>query len=254
MTNKRFKFFSTSTKKKIRYLLINQNKNIFVIFFHGFMSDIEGKKPSTFLKFCKKKKIGFMTLEYSGHGESSEEFTKGNISKWTADAKQLIKAKIKGKKKLIFIGSSMGSWIALNLFPTFKNQIKGFIGISSAPEFLEQLMWKKFNKKIKKTIIKNKIYYLKHGEFTYPLTKQLIIDGRKNRIVHKKINIKTQITLLHGLKDEVVPLKFSKNILQICKKAKKKLVIIKNGNHSLSRKKDLKLLCRELNNIILNHI
>ena len=144
MTSKRFKFFISSNKKKIRYQLLNKEKDLFIIFFHGFMSDITGAKPSTFQKFCRKKKIGFMTFEYSGHGKSSGEFTQGNISRWTKDAKQLIKAKIKSKKKLIFIGSSMGSWIALNLLPVFKKQIKGFIGISSAPEFLEKLLWKKF--------------------------------------------------------------------------------------------------------------
>ena len=59
--------------------------------------------------------------------------------------------------KLIFIGSCMGSWIALILFPAFKKRIIGFIGIASAPEFLENLMWKKFSKKIKNTIINKKI-------------------------------------------------------------------------------------------------
>ena len=43
----------------------------------------------------------------------------------------------------------MGSWISLNLFQFFKKQIKGFIGIGSAPEFLDKLMWKKFPKKLK---------------------------------------------------------------------------------------------------------
>ena len=93
--------------------------------------------------------------------------------------KNLIKSKIKKKQKLIFIGSSMGSWIALNLFSFFKKQIKGFIGIASAPEFLEELMWKKFNKKIKKNIMTKKIYHLDHGGFTYPVTKQLIFRWKK---------------------------------------------------------------------------
>ena len=62
------------------------------------------------------------------------------------------------------------------------------------------------------------------------------------------------LTLLHGSKDEVVPLKFSKKILKIFKKSKKKLIKIKNGDHSLSRKSDLKKICRELNNMIVNHL
>ena len=144
----------------------------------------------------------------------------------------------------------MGSWIALNLFPNFKKQIKGFIGIASAPEFLEKLMWNKFDKKIKKILLTKKIYYLKVGEYTYPITKQLIFDGRKNKILNNKINLKIPITLLHGTKDDVVPLSFSKKIMKVCKKSKKKLIKIKNGDHSLSRKSDLKKICNELDSII----
>ena len=250
MSYKRSKYFLTSNKRKIKYLFLNKKSQITVVFFHGFMSDMVGEKPNAIQKFCRKKKIGFIKFEYSGHGKSSGKFTEGNISKWTNDAKQLIRAKMNNKEKLVFIGSSMGCWIALNLFPVFKKQIIGFIGISSAPEFLENLMWKKFDKKIKKTIMAKKIYHFEHGGFIYPLTKQLILDGRKNKVLNKKINIKIPIILFHGLNDEVVPLEFSKKIIKICKKAKKKLIKIKKGDHSLSRKSDLKKICKELNNII----
>ena len=148
----------------------------------------------------------------------------------------------------------MGSWIALNLFTSFKKQIKGFIGVASAPEFLEELMWKKFSRKTKKIILSKKIYYLEHGGFAYPLTKQLIFDGRKNRVLNNKINLGIPIVLLHGLNDEVVPLNVSKKILKICKKSKKKLIKIKNGEHSLSRKSDLKKICKELNCMISDHV
>ena len=47
----------------------------------------------------------------------------------------------------------MGAWISLILFKYFKNQIKGFVGIGSAPEFITRLMWKKFSNKIKKEIL-----------------------------------------------------------------------------------------------------
>ena len=144
----------------------------------------------------------------------------------------------------------MGSWIAMNLFKKFKKQIAGFIGIASAPEFLERLMWKKFSKKIKKIIIKDKIYYLKHGNYIYPLTRQLIFDGRKNKVLNSSINLDIPVVLFHGLKDDVVPLSISKKILKIFKKSKKKLIRVKNGDHSLSRKSDLKKICKELNYMI----
>ena len=250
MSYKRSKDFSI-LKKKIKYLFLNNKSQITVVFFHGFMSDMTGKKPTAIQKFCSKNKINFIKFEYSGHGKSSGEFINGNISKWTKEAKKLIKTK--AKNKLIFIGSSMGSWIALNLITSFKKKIIGLIGIASAPDFLEELMWKKFNKKIKKIIMTKKIYNLKHNHFVYPITKQLIIDGRKNKILNKKLDNKISITLLHGLKDDVVPLKFSIKTLKIFKNANKKLIKIKNGDHSLSKKSDLKKISNELKFIIANH-
>jgi pimeloyl-ACP methyl ester carboxylesterase len=252
MNYKRSKYFTTLSKRKIKYLFIKKNSQITVVFFHGLMSDMVGAKPTAIQKFCRKLKLNFLKFEYSGHGRSSGKFIEGNISKWTDEAKQLIKSKIKKDKNLIFVGSSMGSWIALNLFSFFKKQIKGFIGIASAPEFLEKLMWKKFSKKIKKIIMTKKIYHLEHGGFIYPITKQLIFDGRKNKVLNNKINLKIPIVLFHGAKDEVVPLNFSKKIFKICKKSKKKLIKIKNGDHSLSRKSDLKKICNELNYMLTN--
>ena len=253
MSYKKSKLFSISSKRKIKYLFINRKSQIVVVFFHGFMSDMIGAKPSSIQKFCKKKKIGFLKFEYSGHGRSLGTFTEGNISTWTKDAKLLIKAKIRKEQKLFFIGSSMGSWIALNLLSIFKKKISGFIGVASAPEFLQEIMWKKFNSKIKKKILYKKIFHLEHGDYIYPLTKQLFWDGKRNKILNKKNNLEIPVTLFHGSKDKTVPLKFSKKTLKIFKKAKKKLIKIKNGDHSLSRKSDLKKINKELNSMIFNH-
>ena len=249
----KFKFLKISPYKKIRYLS-NKNKKIpYVVFLHGFMSDLEGDKPKKILHYCNKKKIGFLALEYSGHGKSSGKFTDGNITKWTNEARISIK-KIVKKNKFILVGSSMGSWISLNQFKFFNKQILGFLGIGSAPEFLENLMWKKFNNKMKKEIKMKGIYNLKHGDYEYPIAYQLIKDGRKNKIFNKKIINKIYVTMVHGKKDEVVPVNYSKKVLKIFKNAKKKLLIIKNGDHSLSSKKNLKKITTELNNIISNSI
>ena len=249
----KYKFLKISPSKKIRYLINKYKKKPYVIFLHGFMSDLEGEKPKKILKFCNNKKIGFLAIEYSGHGKSSGEFTKGNISKWTNEVKISIK-KIVKKNKFILVGSSMGSWISLNQFKFFNNQILGFLGIGSAPEFLENLIWKKFNNKMKNEIRKKGIYNLKHGNYEYPITYQLIKDGRKNKILNKKIKNKIYVTMMHGKKDEVVPVNYSRKVLKVFKNAYKKLLVIKNGDHSLSSKRNLNKIIKELNNIISNSI
>lgn len=213
------------------------------------MSDLEGEKPKNFLNFSKKHDLGFLALEYSGHGKSSGKFVNGNISKWSEQTHLLIK-KIVKKNNFILIGSSMGAWISINQFKIFKNQIKGFLGIGSAPEFLENLMWKKFTEKMKKETINKGIYHLKHGNYEYPITYQLIKDGRRNKVLNKPINIKTKVTMVHGEKDEVVPISYSKKVLKIFPKAKKKMIVIKNGDHSLSTKKWLKIITKELKELI----
>ena len=54
----KFKYLKISKSIKIRYLKNNFKKNPYVVFLHGFMSDLEGEKPKKLKKFCDKKKIG----------------------------------------------------------------------------------------------------------------------------------------------------------------------------------------------------
>ena len=245
----KFKYLIISKTKKIRYINKFQKNAPYIVFLHGFMSDLEGKKPKAFLDFVRKNKLSFLALEYSGHGKSSGKFINGNITKWSKETSTLIKKYIK-KNNFIIVGSSMGAWIALNQFKLFKNQINGFLGIGSAPEFLENLMWKKFTKKMKAETHKNGIYNLKRGNYEYPITLQLIKDGRKNKVLGKKINSKINVTMVHGQKDEVVPVSYSRKVLRIFENAKKKLVIIKDGDHSLSNYNWLKIIIKELKLII----
>ena len=96
MTN--FNYLKITKSKRIRYLKHNlKNSDSIIVFLHGFMSDLEGKKPKTFLKFAKENKLGFLALEYSGHGKSFGKFTDENISKWTSQANLLIKKVVKKK-------------------------------------------------------------------------------------------------------------------------------------------------------------
>jgi len=52
MTN--FKYLKLTKSKKIRYLMNGQKNTDYIVFLHGFMSDLEGKKPKTFFNFAKR--------------------------------------------------------------------------------------------------------------------------------------------------------------------------------------------------------
>ena len=92
---KKYNYIRLSKTKKLRYMGNFFKKKLYIIFLPGFMSNIEGEKPKAFKKYAVRKKLGFLTLDYSGHGKSSGKFTKGNISQWSNDTIILIRRFIK---------------------------------------------------------------------------------------------------------------------------------------------------------------
>ena len=90
----KFNYLKLTKTKKIRYLVHMEKNSPYIVFLHGFMSDLEGKKPNAFLNFAKKNKLSFLALEYSGHGKSSGKFTNGNITKWSNETSIIIKNSI----------------------------------------------------------------------------------------------------------------------------------------------------------------
>ena len=245
----KFNYIYFKKDKKLRILNSKLNSKLTVVFLHGLKSDLEGKKPLFLNKYCKKNKVNFLSLEYSGHGKSYGKFENGTISKWRNNVKFVIRKIIK-KEKFLIVGSSLGAWLGLLQFQEFKKQIIGFIGIGSAPEFLDRLIWQKLKNNEKKTFLKKKFYMLKSDDYDYKIKLALLKDGRKNKVLNRKINSKIPVFLIHGKKDDVVPLKLSKKIFSIFPQAKKKINIIKGGDHSLSRRGDLNELANLINEII----
>jgi esterase/lipase len=250
MNNLKQNFFRTKNNQKIHYKFINNKSLITIIFLHGLMSDIKSKKAKFLKKFVNKNKINLLLFEYSGHGKSSGQFTDFSIKNWIEDSRSIVKNLIK-KGKIILIGSSMGAWIGIVLIKYFHQRIKGFIGIAPAPDFTEELIWKKLNIFEKNNIRKNKFYKLKssHNNF-YPITKKFIFDGKKILILNKKIKCNFKVELLHGIRDSSVPWAYSINLTKTLIAKKLKLTIIDDGDHSLSRVQDLKKLELAIKNII----
>ena len=250
MNNPKQNFFSTNNNQKIHYKFINNKSQTTIIFLHGLMSDIKSKKAKHLKNFVNKNKINLLLFEYSGHGKSSGQFIDFSIKNWVEDSRLIIKKIIK-KNKIILIGSSMGAWIGTILIKYFHKKIKGFIGIASAPDFTEELIWKNLNIFEKNEIKNGKIYKLKssHNNF-YPITKKFIFDGKKNLVLNKKIKCNFPVELLHGADDSSVSWLYSIKLIKTLITKKLNLTIINDGDHSLSRPQDLKKLDLAIKNII----
>ena len=66
----KFHYYKLSKTKRIRYLKHHQKNRDYIVFLHGFMSDLEGKKPKKFLNFAKKNKLGFYLVGDVGVGKT----------------------------------------------------------------------------------------------------------------------------------------------------------------------------------------
>jgi pimeloyl-ACP methyl ester carboxylesterase len=250
MNNPKQNFFLTNNNQKIHYKFINNKSQTTIIFLHGLMSNIQSKKAKYLKNFSNKNKVNLLLFEYSGHGRSSGQFIDFSIKNWVEDSRLIIKRLIK-KNKIILVGSSMGAWIGILLVKYFYKRIKGLIGIAAAPDFTKELIWKKLNIVEKNKIRNDKIYKLKssYNNF-YPITKKFIFDAKKFLVLNKKIKCNFPVELLHGLKDSSVPWFYSIKLTKTLISKKLNLTIINDGDHSLSRAKDLKKLDLAIKNII----
>ena len=103
---------------------------------------------------------------------------------------------------------------------------------------------------IRKEVKNNEIILVGSSMGSWISLNQFINDVKKNKVLNMKIHQNLRVTMVHGSNDKSVPIIYSKKVLKIFANAKKKLVIIKKGDHSLSEPKWLKILIKELKLII----
>tara|TARA_A100001037_G_scaffold149006_1_gene134617 strand:- start:854 stop:1603 length:750 start_codon:yes stop_codon:yes gene_type:complete len=211
-----------------------------VVFLGGFMSDMEGTKAVALEKHCQRQGRAYLRFDYQGHGQSSGKFTDGTIGIWTEDALYAIDQLTSGPQ--ILVGSSMGGWIMMLVALARPNRIAGLVGVAAAPDFTESFMWKHFPSKVKKILLRDKIYY-QPSEFSdspYPITLNLIENGRKHLLLKKALDIQCEVHLLQGMKDEAVPWQHTIEISRALLSESITITLIKDGDHRLSRDTDLK--------------
>ena len=147
----------------------------------------------------------------------------------------------------------MGGWIMMLVALARPSRIAGLVGIAAAPDFTESLMWKRFPTEIKKILIRDKIYY-QPSEFSdspYPITLNLIENGRKHLLLKEPLDIRCPVHLLQGIKDESVPWQHAIEISRVLLSDCITITLIKSGDHRLSRDADLKKIFNAVDNFAI---
>lgn len=220
------------------------------VYLCGFRSDMNGDKILFLEGLCREKGIGFLTFDYSGHGRSSGQFKEGTISQWLADSLDIIDHLTRGP--VIIIGSSMGGWLAHWVALRRPHRIVSLLGIASAPDFTERLMWQKFTQNQKNEVINQgwTVIPTTYDPKGWTITKKLIEDGRKHLLLGNPIALDIPIRLLHGLNDAHVPASCSRQLVERVNSTDVTLTLIKSGDHRLSREEDKRILWTLLQELV----
>lgn len=217
-----------------------------ILFLPGYFSDMSGTK-SVFLKDqATKYGYGFLSLDYSGHGQSGGDFIEGTISSWLSDILAVVGAT--QAKDLIVVGSSMGGWLMLLLAQKRPEIILKLVGIAAAPDFTEELIWPKLSEP-KKQLLLQQGHLTTPSEYNAsgtPLSYKLIEDGRMNLLFGGPISCDMPIRLIHGTADRDVPYDFSLRIMKQVTSTDVQVRLIKDGDHRLSQPEQLEILWQEV--------
>ena len=239
-------YFFNNFNQEIAYKFL-KGKSPGIVFIHGLNSDMQGVKAISIEKYAKKKGLSYLRFDCRGHGKSHGKFEEYSISDWKKDLIDILDNITSGPQ--ILIGSSMGGWLMMLVARERKSRVAGLIGLAPAPDFTKYL-FAELPKKIQNEINKNGISKVRKWKYNYTFTKKFFQEGKKNFILNKKFLFNKTLILIHGLKDKDVSPEITKKIAKKITSKKVQIRYLKNSDHRLSSKNDLKTIHNAIDNIL----
>lgn len=222
-----------------------------VVFLGGFMSDMKGAKALALEEYCQKNNLRFLRFDYFGHGESEGEFLSGTIGTWRENILAIIDNLTSGPQ--ILVGSSLGGWLMVLAAIARPKRVVGLLGVASAPDFTEHLIWKKLSSADQVILQRTGRIDLTspYSDEPYPIAWPLISEARKHFVLKKRsLNFLGPVRLLHGLADYDVPYEYSIRLAEAFTGSDVVIRLEKQGDHRMSTPPMLAVLTASLAEIL----
>ena len=222
-----------------------------IVFLGGFKSDMTGTKAQFLEHWAKQNGRPFLRFDYSGHGQSSEDFLDGAIGDWFEDALAAITGLTTGKQ--VLVGSSMGGWISLLCARAIPERVAALVGIAAAPDFTEDSMWAGFDEAQRHELSTKGQVALPsdYDDGPYIITRRLIEEGRTRLVLRDPLPLPFPVRLLQGTADEDVPPSVALRLLDHAEGPDIRLTLVKGADHRFSEPDNLSLLARTLETLPL---
>ena len=219
-----------------------------IIFLPGYMSDMNGGKAVALDQWAAREGYAMLRMDYAGCGASEGRFADGTLASWRDDVLLLLDALTQGP--VVLVGSSMGGWLALLVAMARPERVVGLVGIAAAPDFTE---WgfTDADKALLQTEgrIEEPTPY---GDQPYVTTLDFWRSGQALRLLEVEIGIDCPVRLLHGQADKDVPWYVSVKAAARLRSSDVQTLLIKDGDHRLSRDGDIALLIRTVASLLDN--
>lgn len=211
-----------------------------LVFLPGYMSDMAGGKACAVFDWARAQNRACLLLDYSGCGQSSGDFADGTLSRWREEVIALIEALLPDQQ-VVLIGSSMGGWLMQLVALELGALVAALVGIAAAPDFTD---WGLTDEQKAQLDAGHTIYEPNaYGPEPTPTHPGLYRDALQLRLLTRDtLPITCPIRLLHGQADPDVPWQLSLQIAEKAASADVQVILIKDGDHRLSRDSDIALL------------
>lgn len=241
-------FFDTKQGRKLAYH-ITPGQGPCVVFLGGLKSDMQGTKAVFLEDWARSEGRAFLRFDYSGHGESSGDFTDGCIGDWAQDTLAAVKTLTEGP--IVPVGSSMGGWQALLLARAQPERIAGLVTIAAAPDFTEDGYWASFT-----PAQKANLEAVGHVELPsdymepYVITKRMIEDGRRQLVLRDPLNLPFPVRFLQGTADTAVSVETAVRLLEHASGPDMQLRLVKDADHRFSDEPCLGLMIDAIKQVL----
>ena len=218
-----------------------------LVWLGGYRSDMNGTKAEHLDNYAERTGRAFLRHDYSGHGQSEGSVHDGTISQWLKQSLGVFYAQSAGPQ--ILIGSSMGAWIALRMIEELAKaadsaRIAGLVLIAPAPDFTLDLIEPNLTE-THRSELREKGYFDEGSDYLREpnrFSQTFLDDGRANRVMGKIIETRCPVHILQGMKDADVPYEHALKLGAHFPKDTLTMSLIPDGDHRLSRDKDLTML------------
>lgn len=216
-----------------------------ILFLPGYASDMSGAKALAIEAWAREQGREMLRFDYAGCGQSEGEFEAQTLASWRDDALVMLDELLDGP--VVLVGSSMGGWIAMLIARARPEQVAGLVLIAPAPDFTD---WGFTSDEKMKLLNEGRIERPSpYSDQPTVYTRAFWASGEANRMAFGEIAIDCPVTVVQGQQDPDVPWERTLYLARLIRSATVQTWLIKDGDHRLSRSRDIETILRAIEGI-----